>query len=1071
MRLMPLLLLAACAGPTSKPDSDEPVDSEPVDSEPVDSDEPLDSETVVEPDQTWTFGEEQVGLTLPDPAATFRSYTLSTTQALRDGSPTGGSRTFTEPNGAPRLRSGHLLLDALFALAAVEAREASVTAISDGSFANGQPLPCDCFETGASWTYVWTRDTAYAAHLGLAAFDPSRTRRSLEFKLSAPKAGGPLQIVQDTGSGGSWPVSTDRAVWALGARQVLNFLDGPEREAFRDLALEAMATTITIDRQAIYDPRDGLYRGEQSFLDWREQSYPSWTADDTVHLASSKALSTNAAHHALLTTAADLAEEAGDPRAATWRAWAEDLGAAVQDRLWLEEDGLPSSLIATELDPTPLRKWDQLGLSLAVLEGLLTPDQAARAVRNYPHTTVGPPVIWPQQPSTPIYHNRALWPFVTAYGLLAAREVGNDAVFDHDLDSLVRGAALNLSNMENHEFLTQAPWVDAGAESGPVVNSRRQLWSVAGFLGAFVHGLFGVEASAEGLRLRPFLTRGLRAGWLAETDTVSLLDLGWRGQTLDLHLHLPPDDGLSGGALALERIEVDGVAFVGDLLTPDDLAAHASIDLYLVQDPTSTADTVRIVPDTGDHRAFWAPPEPVITSLEAVTGGLQLTWQGTDEAGVVFHVYRDGQRVASDLTTRTWQDQDAAPDTTSPCYAVEAEYTVSTHISHHSPPVCWWGDDRIVEAGPHDWYVVAGSAAWSTDHGRAHLGDWGAAQDVLGVWTITPRWTGDHLLQLVGGNGAHAVNTGITAAVKRVTVSEAHTDAIVAEGVLTLPQLGAWDRWGESTFLPLSLQAGVAYRVELSDHPNMSYLEHFRAYTGGPGGGDSSYNAANLHGLKLLPLRGTPGPSTAPALTFDGLDDLAEHDPAQQLTADDLGGPLDPWNAFALSWDETWLYLTLVSSSFEEDYAPWMVYLEATDGPPGPAVPSSGSPYTRGVVQSPAALPFTPTHQLTLRAADTFGPQGGPWNGLWDNTGTQVRRLAPDLWLSTDRHTLSVRVRRADLGDPSHLRLAAHVIWGIEGAPWSLTIPPGHDPATDGGDWYEIGLEGDPAIIHWQIRP
>jgi hypothetical protein len=33
---------------------------------------------------------------------------------------------------------------------------------------------------------------------------------------------------------------------------------------------------------------------------------------------------------------------------------------------------------------------------------------------------MGAPVIWPQQQDMPVYHNRAIWPFVTAYGLKAA---------------------------------------------------------------------------------------------------------------------------------------------------------------------------------------------------------------------------------------------------------------------------------------------------------------------------------------------------------------------------------------------------------------------------------------------------------------------------------------------------------------------------------------------------------------------------------------------------------------------------------------------------------------------------
>ncbi len=69
-----------------------------------------------------------------------------------------------------------------------------------------------------------------------------------------------------------------------------------------------MTNTAEHDRRVVFDPNDGLYRGEQSFLDWREQSYPAWVATDTVHIGMSKALSTNVAHHALLDITASLAE-------------------------------------------------------------------------------------------------------------------------------------------------------------------------------------------------------------------------------------------------------------------------------------------------------------------------------------------------------------------------------------------------------------------------------------------------------------------------------------------------------------------------------------------------------------------------------------------------------------------------------------------------------------------------------------------------------------------------------------------------------------------------------------------
>src|SRR5690606_12376883 len=165
--------------------------------------------------------EDEAGRAVVVPAGSpcARRFTLRTTAALRDGEP-DNPRVVLERPGQPALRTGSDLFDALYALALAEVREASVASIRDDAFGGGQPLPCPpggCFETGRLWTYVWTRDTAYAVDLALAAIDPLRARNSLELKLSERRGGGDVQVVQDTGSGGSYPISTDRVAWAYGA--------------------------------------------------------------------------------------------------------------------------------------------------------------------------------------------------------------------------------------------------------------------------------------------------------------------------------------------------------------------------------------------------------------------------------------------------------------------------------------------------------------------------------------------------------------------------------------------------------------------------------------------------------------------------------------------------------------------------------------------------------------------------------------------------------------------------------------------------------------------------------------
>ena len=70
------------------------------------------------------------------------------------------------------------------------------------------------FMAGAKWNGVWTRDISYAIHLALASIHPGVSRKSLMAKV---KNG---EVIQDTGTGGSWPVSTDRVVWAAAAQEL-----------------------------------------------------------------------------------------------------------------------------------------------------------------------------------------------------------------------------------------------------------------------------------------------------------------------------------------------------------------------------------------------------------------------------------------------------------------------------------------------------------------------------------------------------------------------------------------------------------------------------------------------------------------------------------------------------------------------------------------------------------------------------------------------------------------------------------------------------------------------------------
>ncbi|OOG59890.1 Six-hairpin glycosidase-like protein [Rhodanobacter sp. C03] len=496
------------------------------------------------------------------------------------------------------------LFDGLFAMAQDDLQQDSVTAIRDGAFDHGQPIPCVCFETGLKWPYVWTRDLSYSVDLGLWRFDAARSRNGLRFKLSdvrVPSAPEGLYVMQDTGSGGSWPISTDRVVWFLGAQHLLG------DKAFAENVYHALGNTLTQDRQYAFDAGFGLYRGETSFLDWREQTYPAWTANDVVAIGQSFALSTNVLHYQALQLAATLANAHHDAKAAsTYRAQAAALKSAINAHFWRADRGLYMSYLGG--DGTPYDTYDLLGIALAITSGVADGERARQTLANYPTWPAGSPVIWPERADQPIYHNRAIWPFVSAYALRAARVVNSPSRIAHEIESVMRGAALYGSNMENYELLTQGQHVDEGKLSGPVVNSPRQVWSVAAYFAVVTEGVFGLT---EDGRVEPKLPTSLVPMLFGQRTSITL-NLPDRDITLQLPAHH------DGNLLVADRTDTHGKNTV------------VTLKAIQVQDTPLRIDAPLYAPS--------APPAPVLT---ATAGG----WHVQVDGKVM--LYLNGQRHGS----------------------------------------------------------------------------------------------------------------------------------------------------------------------------------------------------------------------------------------------------------------------------------------------------------------------------------------------------------------------------------------------------------------------------------------
>ena len=478
-----------------------------------------------------------------------------------------------------RTHTASVLFDALFAMAQSDLRKDSVRAIQDPAFNHGRPIACRCFIAGKDWPFAWTRDLSYSTDLALWRFDPTRARTSLLFKVSPVRVSDVrpgLYVMQDTGSGGSWPISTDRIVWFLGARHLLG------EPQFARTVFQALRDTLRQDRRYAFDRHVGLYRGETSFLDWRQQTYPEWTAHNVVFIAQSFSLSTNVLHFEALRLAADMARARGHAAlGGRYQTEAAALKQAINRRFWQPQQGLYMSYIGGRVHPAAYDAYDLLGLDLAIVSGVAPPGRARRALARYPTWPAGSPVIWPERREQPIYHNLAIWPFVSEYTLRAARRIEDAPLIVHELRSLMRGAALSGSNMENFSLLGQSTHVP-GPLGGPVVDSRRQLWSVAAYLDLVVRGVFGVRDDGS---IHPELPVALVPMLFGSRRSISLTLAGRR-------IVLVRPAQLAGNLLVAGTVRQQGGATQVQLAGRNVVAAALRLDAPMYLPATPPAPTV-----------------------------------------------------------------------------------------------------------------------------------------------------------------------------------------------------------------------------------------------------------------------------------------------------------------------------------------------------------------------------------------------------------------------------------------------------------------------------------------------
>ena len=498
---------------------------------------------------SWDFSNlyNKPGLQLTDPDGDGIYETTLIMNKKQDVKLTEGRWKLTKDISAfPQYKSDYPISDAIYKLATEE----MIKAVE----------PDSTFRTGKEWAGVWTRDISYSIILSMAYLQPRVAKYSLLRKVKNNR------IIQDTGTGGAYPASTDRIIWAVAAWEL--YKSTGDKDWLKQ-AYGIIKNSIEDDLKNVYDPQTGLVKGESSFLDWREETYPRWMQPADIY--ESECLGTNAVHYQANSVLAEMAKLQNEPSVALKHSQiAQKIKTSINQQLWLSNKGYYGQFLYGRNFKTVSPRSEALGEALCVWFGITDKEKEQSVISNVPVMDYGISCIYPQIPGIPPYHNNAVWPFVQSYWALASAKAGNEKSVMECISAVYRPAAMFLTNKENFVANT-------GDFAGTQINSSNMLWSLSGSLALVQRVLFGIDFGKDSLNFHPFVPKALGGNR-------SLTNFRYRNAVLDIQM--------VGYGNKIRSFELDGKATVAAL--PSTLSGKHTIKIVLASQPFAQVDIHRV---------------------------------------------------------------------------------------------------------------------------------------------------------------------------------------------------------------------------------------------------------------------------------------------------------------------------------------------------------------------------------------------------------------------------------------------------------------------------------------------
>lgn len=662
----------------------------------------------------------------------------------------------------PILRSSVPMVDALYNMTL---NELDLLRTSDGYF-----------DTGKSWGGVWTRDLSYATILGIAIADPDVAKKGLMRKT---KDG---HIIQDTGSGGSWPISSDRMTWVLAAWEIYKYTGD---ESWLKTIYPIVKNSVEADLKTIYYP-NSLPTGESSFLDWREQTYPQWMMP--VDIYRSENLGTAVVHYQTYNILG-MIEGAMGVKSSKYARLAEKVKARINQKLWMNDKGYYAQYLYGKHYLSLSPRAEALGEALAVIYDVADSHRARTVVESTPITEYGITCIYPQIPEVGPYHNNSVWPFVQAFWNLAAAKVKNEKALEYGMASIYRAASMYLTNKENFVAST-------GDCHGTAINSDRQLWSVGANIGMTYKIIFGMNFEPKGIVFSPSIPQ-------AYAGSYTLTNFKYRKATVNITI--------SGFGDEVASFKVNGVA--QNPMLDGNVAGVQNVEIVMKNKPFGSSK-VNLQP------VAYSPATPKLQLQGSI-----LQWEANDAARE-FVVYRNGAKVG---TTKHSSFEIKPIDTYSEYQVMAVDKNGMQ--SFLSNPIQVFPADKtyVVEV---ENFNRKSELPYTSYDGSGFVESSKKVNPAIS-FPVDVEADGQYLVSIRYSNGTDRMCCGNSAALRTLSVNGKR------QGTMVFPivEQDAWSDWRPSNLLVVTLKKGVnTIQLSLEKHNenmngqvNMLMVDSFKA--------------------------------------------------------------------------------------------------------------------------------------------------------------------------------------------------------------------------------------------------